>query len=264
MSVSTVNWNGTVSEQKLSVICSPSSDSLQSLDQSTADIYRSDDFIFVGDFTESRSKVDFTYHSNYQIERQLVQDRIIHKYLRLGKSTDLPKIIFTAGVMGVGKGHVLKKMGRLEQINLQDYLWIDPDQLKDELPEMKIYITLDAKTAGTKLHKESGFIQEIILSEALKQNKNIIIDGSLTSLNRHKMLFESIHRDYPHYTMEIIYVTADLDKIQERIQERGDSTGRFVPMEKVENAYYQIPKTVEALTPLVERVLIINNDKEEK
>ena len=263
ISVSSINWSGAASKENPFTICFPSSDSVRSLDQSTADLYKSDDLVFVGDFIESRSKVDFRYHSNYQIERQLFQDHIIHKYLRFGKPVDSPKIIFTAGVMGVGKGHILKKMERLEQINLQDYLWIDSDQLKDELPEMNIYINLDPKTAGTKVHKESGFIQEIILSEALKQNKNIIVDGSLTSLIRHKMLFESIHRDYPHYTIEIIYVMADLGKIQERIQKRGEETGRFVPMEKVEYAYHQIPKTVESLTPLVSRVLVIDNNKDE-
>ena len=263
LSISGINWGKATSNKNPSAMCIPSSESIRSLEQSTADLYQSDDFIFAGDFTESRSKVDFSYHSNYQIERQLLQDRIIHKYLRFGKSVDSPKIIFTAGVMGVGKGHILKKMSESKQIDLQDYLWIDPDQLKDELPEMKIYVKLDPKRAGTKLHKESGFIQEIILSEALKQNKNIIVDGSLTSLIRHKMFFESIHRDYPHYTIEIIYVIADLEKIQARIQRRGDATGRFVPMEKVEQAFHQIPKTVEALTPLVSRVIIIDNNKEE-
>lgn len=260
---SCINWGEATSKENPSVMCLPSSDSIQSLDQSTADLYKSNDFIFAGDFTESRSKVDFSYHSNYQIERQLVQDRIIHKYLRFGKSVNSPKIIFTAGVMGAGKGYILKKMSQSKQIDLQEYLWVDPDQLKNELPEMKIYVNLDPKTAGTKVHKESGFIQEIILSEALKQNKNIIVDGSLTSLIRHKMLFESIHRDYPHYTIEIIYVIADLEKIKARIQRRGDATGRFVPMEKVEQAFHQIPKTVQVLAPLVSRMLIIDNNKEE-
>lgn len=124
MSISSINWDEATSKENSSARCFPSSDSVRSLDQSTADLYKSNDHIFVGDFIESRSKVDFSYHSNYQKERQLVQERIVHKYLRYGKSVDSPKIIFTAGVMGVGKGHVLKKMGRLKQINLQDYLWI--------------------------------------------------------------------------------------------------------------------------------------------
>lgn len=229
-------------------------DPVQQLEKSTADLYKSEDFVFVGDFVESRSRVDFSYHSNYQAARQLVQDRIIHKYLKYGKSASSPKIIFTAGVMGVGKGYILKKMDRSKEINLQDYLWIDPDQIKDELPEM-------TKIGGTRVHKESGFIEEIILSEALKQSKNIIVDGSLTSLVRHKMLFESIRKEYPHYIIEIIYVKADMDKIQERIRKRGEATGRFVPMDKVKYAYSQIPKTVEALTPLASKVIIIDNNE---
>ena len=128
---------------------------------------------------------------------------------------------------------------------------------------MRRYIQFDPKTAGTKVHKESGFIQEIILSEALKRNKNIIVDGSLVSLDRHKKLFESIRREYPQYTIEIIHVVANMEKIRERIQKRGDATGRFVPMERVEYAYLQVPKTVEALTPLVSTVLTIDNTEED-
>lgn len=256
----TTDWGEAASKETSSSRGFANSGFVRSADQSTADLYKSNDLVFVGDFIESRSKVDFNYHSNYQTERQLVQDRIIHKYLKFGKSTASPKIIFTAGVMGAGKSYVLKKMGELEQLNLQDYLLIDSDQLKDELPEMKTYIKIHPKSAATKVHKESGFIQEIILSEALKQSKNIIVDGSLTSFIRHKMLFESIHRDYPHYTIEIIYVIADLEKIQERIQKRGEATGRFVPIEKVEFAYHQIPKTVESLAPFVSKILLIDNN----
>jgi predicted ABC-type ATPase len=245
-------------------VSEPDIEGLEQMEKSTADLYRRDDRIFVGDFIESRSKVDFNYHRNYQLERQLFQDHIIHKYLKFGKSVNSPKIIFTAGVMGTGKGHVLKKMDSSKLICLQDYLLIDSDQLKYELPEMKLYIHFDPKTAGTKVHKESGFIQEIILFEALKQNKNIIVDGTLTSLDCHKKLFESIRKEYPQYRIEIIHVIADMDKIKERIHKRGEQTGRFVPLEKAEYAYHQVPKTVKALTPLVSKILTIDNNKEEE
>lgn len=267
ISILSIRWADSVDKKNPFTVLLPTSDSVWSLEEmenSTADLYKCDDRIFAGDFIESRLKVDFNYHNNYTLERQLFQDRIIHKFLKFGKSVDSPKIIFTAGVMGVGKGHILKKMDSSKLINLQDFLRIDSDQLKDELPEMKMYINYDPKTAGTKVHKESGFIQEIILSEALKQNKNIIVDGSLTSLVRHKMLFESIRRDYPQYTIEIIYITADMEKIQERIQKRGEATGRFVPIEKVEYAYHQIPKTIKALTPLVSKMLIFDNNIDEE
>ena len=185
ISISSIRWT----DSKDRTLQYTSFDTIQNLELSTADLYKSDEFVFIGDFVESRSNVDFNYHNNYQLERQLFQDCIVRKYLEFGKSVDSPKIIFTAGVMGAGKGHVLKKMVNSGEIHIQDYLWIDPDQLKEELPEMRSYVLFDPKTAGTKVHKESGFIEEIILAEALKRNKNIIVDGSLTSLVQHKTLF---------------------------------------------------------------------------
>lgn len=232
------------------------------VEESTANTYGSDDRIFVGDFVESRAKVDFNFHKNYQIERQLLQDRIVHQHLKLGKTADLPKIIFLAGVMGAGKGYVLEKMGNSEQICLQDYIWIDSDKIKYELPEMSGFVRSDPQTAGTKVQKESGFIKEILLSEALKRNKNIIVDGTLTSLVRHKYLFELIRNDYPQYTIEIIYVVASMEQIQKRIQKRGEETGRFVPVKYVEQSYREIPRTVEALTPLVSKVITIDNNED--
>lgn len=238
------------------------SPSIQTVEENTADIYGSDDRIFMGDFVESRAKVDFNFHRNYQPERQLLQDQIVHRHLKLGETSDSPKIIFMAGIMGVGKGYVLEKMGRSGEICLEDYLWIDSDKIRYELPEMSELICKDLLTAGTKLQKESGFIKEILLSEALKRNKNIILDGTLTSLVRHKYLFELIQSEYPQYTIEIIYVTASMEQIQKRIQKRGEETGRFVPIEYVEQACREVPRTVEALTPLVSKVITVDNNED--
>ncbi len=69
---------------------------------------------------------------------------------------------------------------------------------------------------------------------------------------------------YTQYEIEIIHVVVDLEKIRERIQKRGELTGRFVPMERVEFSYTEVPKTVEALTPLVSKVLTIDNNEEEE
>ena len=237
---------------------------IPTVESNTEDMHQSDDRIFVGDFIEARAKVDFNFHKNYQIERQLLQDRIIRQHLKSGKTDKAPKIIFLAGVMGAGKGYVLEKMGHSGQICLEDYLWIDSDKIRYELPEMDGFIHDNPQTAGTKTQKESGFIKEIILSEALKQNKNLIVDGTLISLVRHKDLFESIRKDHPQYTIEIIWVVASMEQIQKRIQKRGEETGRFVPIKHVEHAYREVPKTVKALTPLVSKVITIDNDEDDE
>mmetsp|Transcript_4451 Transcript_4451/g.12389 ORF Transcript_4451/g.12389 Transcript_4451/m.12389 type:complete len:177 (+) Transcript_4451:58-588(+) len=70
---------------------------------------KSDDFAFYGPFAHLRKTLDYTYHSNYRMERQWLQDAIIEEFLESVHLTDIngdvcttptePFIVFTAGAM---------------------------------------------------------------------------------------------------------------------------------------------------------------------
>lgn len=84
-----------------------------SLVMSTEDNHAADDMVFLGDYREVRSILDYTYHRNYTPERQRLQDNIIRDMLDQSKIVDVhgqicttptqPWVVFTAGAMGAGK-----------------------------------------------------------------------------------------------------------------------------------------------------------------
>lgn len=61
--------------------------------------------LFVGKYIEERKQLDYTYHKFYNIQRQLYQDELIHKFLDTividgDRSCNVPEenwIVFTAG-----------------------------------------------------------------------------------------------------------------------------------------------------------------------
>lgn len=84
---------------------------------STEENYRSDaDCQLYGNYAAIRKTLDYSYHSNYTKERQLLQDTIIDHLLNIANANIVdpkfgemcstpshPWIAFTAGCMGVGK-----------------------------------------------------------------------------------------------------------------------------------------------------------------
>ena len=70
--------------------------------------------------------------------------------------------------MGAGKSRSLQSLSQTHfEINLDKVIWIDPDKIKEFLPEFEEYKKTNPDKAGTLVHKESGFICEIILELAL-------------------------------------------------------------------------------------------------
>ena len=146
--------------------------------RSTEDNYAAKDMAFVGTNAEYRSMLDYTYHSNYVPERQLFQDKLMSYFNATfiqddnGLVCDRPTsnwVVFTAGAMGAGKSHTLVWLNHNCLFPLDSFVRVDPDSLREMLPETKEYIKRDPVTAGMLTQKEVGYISEILTLNALQQ-----------------------------------------------------------------------------------------------
>ena len=219
---------------------------------------------FTGRYASVRETLDYNYHRFYQTSRQKVQDKIIDSYLlnRFEKSCQTPTIIFMAGVMGAGKSHSLRYLDQREDFYLSDYVVIDPDRIKYQLPEMSDFIQDNPLTAGTLTHKESGHIAEIIQNEALRKHFPIIVDGSLRDKEWNQTLIESIRKNFPRYRIGLIYVTASRENLIRRIKMRQKNTGRSIHLGLLEETAKRVPITVAHLRGEVDFFLRIKNEYE--
>ncbi len=175
---------------------------------STTDIFETNDMFFVIRFVESRKKLDYTFHTNYIPERQLLQDQIISEYLEKCTYCKRKELILTGGAMGAGKGHILRQMHNNKELNLNQFVIADSDKLKYDLPEMQILLRCNKEFAGTLVHKESIFIQELLFREAIAEEQCVIIDGSLKDAEWHKKFILEVRKEHPDYKIKIIHVKA--------------------------------------------------------
>lgn len=130
---------------------------------------------FVGKFGDIRNQLDYTYHMHYSEERQLLHDKLIDSFLRTivhDKETNIDCevplenwIVFTAGPMGAGKGHTMQWLNHHGLFPFDAFVNVDPDAIRQLLPETAHYNEIDNNTTGYLTQKEVNYISEVSYSK---------------------------------------------------------------------------------------------------
>lgn len=218
---------------------------------------------FLGDFATIRPLLDYTYHRKYSDARTMVQDQLIKKILNKGDhdkaSLLLPWVVFTAGAMGAGKGYVVRWMDKNGYLPLRKFVCVDPDAIRQELPEWPGYVKVNPELAGQRTQKEAGCIAEILGYAALRKRYNVIFDGSLRDCRWYKKYFAKLRDEYPGIRLMILHITADREEVLRRAEERAKRTGRVVPPKILLDSMEAVPISVRALAPLADFVCEVQN-----
>jgi uncharacterized membrane protein YgcG len=216
-----------------------------------------------GDFIDIRKALDYSWHPNYTVERQLWQDRIIKDVAQRHAPVRWPWLVLTCGAMGAGKGYCLRWLSRTGVFPLDNVVKIDPDHFKSVMPEWNEYKTYDAThqtiTAGNNTHKESGFVQELCQTVSLQLRQNTWIDGSLQDVQWWTDWISHIRTVYPWYRIAIFYVYAKKSQVLARAHQRGQVTGRFIEQAKLLDSIEKTKIAIEMLGPLADFVARIDN-----
>lgn len=219
---------------------------------------------FTGDNADIRPLLDYTWHRKYTDARVELQDRLIQ---RLSSKCSqccnqmLPWVVFTAGAMGAGKGHVTKWMDRNGYLPLKHFIIIDPDAIRQKLPEWGLYLAANPSTAGDMTQKEAGCIAEIMGYRALRDRHNVVFDGSLRDTNWYTKYFRRLRHEFPGVRIAILHVVAEREEVLRNAVERGRITGREVPVLLIEESMAQVPKSVRALAVEADFVCRVLNRK---
>lgn len=226
---------------------------------STNEIHRLGKLDFRFKYSEFRKLIDYNYFFNPTLERQELQDKIIESYLENHSSYDNKWIIYTSGTYGSGKGHTLKFFdGSI--LNLKDFIIIDPDKIKNDLPECKLFSLENKNTASSRLHKESILISLIIEYIAIERGYAIIVDGSLKDFEWYTNHFKEIK--LKNYNIAILKVNAHLETIKNRCVLRGEETGRIISEDLVIKIHKETEKSFDILKELSDLTIEIDNEHE--
>jgi len=231
-------------------------------DKTTEDQYSVNHF--TGSNKDIRPLLDYTYHKKYSEDRVAFQDRLIEESCATGKHQEdllLPWVVFTAGAMGAGKGYVMKWLEKNDALPLEKFITVDPDAIRQSLPEWDGYVSKDPLTAAVKTQKEAGCIAEIMGYKVLCERWNVIFDGSLRDVAWYKVYFEKLRQSFPGIRLMILHIQADRQEVLDRAEKRGKETGRMVPRELLESSMDAVPKSVRQLAPHVDvAIRVINSN----
>jgi len=214
-----------------------------------------------------RSYLDLEYYNEtYDKQRTELHERIVNSYFDNSSinsnSNPYSTIIFTSGAYGSGKSHVIKLLEKYNKINLKNFIYIDPDKLRVELPEYKELLKIDPWNAGMKTNKEIFYISSLIKYHALFTNHNVIYDSSLKDSEWFSQYFLWLKKTYPKIIIKIIHVKTNWCNILERNLLRAEQTKRCIPLKFIHDAYHKSSKSNEKLKYYVDENIIITNDND--
>jgi len=205
-----------------------------------------------------------SWHIDFLPSRKRVHAEIEHKFLPTAPSEKAPIILFTAGFYGSGKTYVVNKLIEGGILPASRFDNIDPDKIRNEVPEYPALLKSHPEQASTLIQLETGHLQEHVLQTALQLKSNIILQGTLRSEQFNQKLFEDIRRNHPEYRIGILWVHADPDVAKQRAASGPYRDGRVVPDEQQRKAVDSVPRVVQRLASASDFVIEVDNTDKPK
>lgn len=208
------------------------------------------------------------YHNQYSESRTKLHESIVDKYFvdkaHLKNPDKHNKFIFTSGAYGCGKSHILKMLHKHNKIDLDKFIFVDPDMIRSELPEYLDLIKSNPWTAGFATNQETFYIGELIRYHAMFEGINVIYDSSLRDWEWTSLHIKWLRENFSQAKIIIIHVYADWVKVLERNISRSEQTKRCIPLENIKQAYVQSIESNTKLKDLVDLNIIIKNNSDEE
>ncbi len=161
--------------------------------------------------------------------------------------------IMTMGAPSSGKSSALGAT------NLKKFVEIDPDQIKDHLPEFR-KATDPKKTfrgAAAMVHEESSALGKEIMKDAIAQGKHVLVDGTGHDAGNYIKKMDALKA--AGYEINVRMPDLPVDVGLARMKVRAEKKGRYVPDEKVVDAYEKIPRNVNKIMAKADTFQMVDN-----
>lgn len=172
---------------------------------------------------------------------------------------DNPHCILTHGGIASGKTSAIEHFLSDEE-KKRRYLHLDFDKMKKQLPEFVFMKERGIKSAASYTQSESSKLAGKAFKKAINLKLNVIYEGSLAESATIDQRIRQMKRKGYSITIVSTYVTEEIG--QTRALSRFNAGGRFVPSDVVSETYKKCPKSLVELKPLVDKILLIDNNLE--
>lgn len=140
------------------------------------------------------------------------------------KPEEHPEALFMAGGSGSGKSTVLEQMDDAPE----GYVSLNPDLVKEMLPEYEEMKAAGDPNAAAFVHEESSDITKDLTKETIARRYNMVVDGTGDS-GEGKFLGKIQAAEKAGYSTRVVVVDIPTEEALKRAQARARRTGRMVP-----------------------------------
>ncbi len=149
------------------------------LEDSTEEHFRSrdDEKRFYGAYGHIREKMDYSYHSHYQKQRQWLHDSIMDDILNSASPAELqcePWAILVVCAPGTESMSSMAELLRKNHLPFPSMVTIDTDEIRQYLPEYAFFLRESPDLADTRTEKECDYIAETLILAALQSGRNVL------------------------------------------------------------------------------------------
>jgi predicted ABC-type ATPase len=192
-------------------------------------------------------------------EREALRADIVEKTVAVGETVSGRKpIAYIMGGGGAsGKGSTLDRLQNVGIVRSKGVVHVDPDDIKDQLPEFQQIINAGDSRAGAMVHEESSTLSKNILSGAIEKNSDLVLD--ITLGDKTKGLAKLKELKDAGYETRLYGVTIEADEALLRAVNRAKGTGRYVPLQDLLKAHKGFSDGFEGYASMVDGGMLIDN-----
>ncbi len=163
--------------------------------------------------------------------------------------------IMTMGGPGSGKSAMMAGTDE------KQFVHVDPDAVREHLPEYKAGLAASYRGSAAKTHEEASYVAKQIKAQAIAEGKHLLIDG--TGKNGPKMVKEIAALKAAGYTVHVNMAHLTAAQAEPRVAARAEKTGRDVPRDMMKDAYDKIPKNVASVMKAADHFKMYDTSKRE-
>jgi predicted ABC-type ATPase len=197
-----------------------------------------------------------TYSLSRKALHNDIRDSILDRVRPVDRSVSRPQAVITMGIPASGKSKAVGDM-----IDTSNHAHIDPDNIREQLPEFKAAVEQRAKDGGSIVKDETDNIADEVLTEAVGRDVNILLEGVVSDPDWYENDLIP-HLKNSGYDVAIMMVhEPNVDAAIERADLRGRKKGRFVPERHIRDAQPRIPKNFKRLSKLLDSFAVYTTGK---
>lgn len=198
----------------------------------------------------------FFSNGEYSEDRKRLQDEIVRMFISdRGHNPEVIGLeaILMCGGSGAGKSRVIDKI-----IGANGYVLVDPDKIKELLPEYARAKKQKMAEAADIVHEESSDIALLLLKTCIKDGSPFIYDGTMKDTRKYLKIIKDLKSQ--DYTIQIVAVDAEVDIAYDRTKVRFTESGRLVERELVEKSNHLVSAAFQALCDNVDMYMVLENN----